>query len=466
MLARGFQGRNVVVFGLSRTGLAVARALALGGARVSAWDDQLAAREKAAALGIPLDDPSRMAWGEVSALVLSPGVPLTHPQPHWVVDLAHAAGTPVIGDIEVLARTLTLGTAPRHVIGVTGTNGKSTTTALIGHLLGGAFGLDHVAVAGNIGRAVFDLEHLPDEALVLELSSYQLDLVKSFRPTIGAWLNITPDHIDRHGDIDGYVRAKKRMFAAMTAKDVAVVGVDDTISAGVATELEKRKDGPRVVRVSVGSRTRKGVSCVDGLIHENGRPAADVRDVPSLRGAHNWQNAAVAFAVARAAGVSATDIAARIGSFPGLAHRMEEIAVVGGVRFVNDSKATNADAAAKSLGAFERIYWIAGGRAKEGGIAPLAPLFPRIARAYLIGEAAPQFAQTLGRDVPHTLAGTLERAVARAYADARADGSGDATVLLAPACASFDQFSDYEARGAAFRALALGIAHEKNGEAA
>ena len=451
-----FAGQPVAVFGLARSGISAAKALAAGGAEVWAWDDSEESREKAAAAGVPLVDLYGCDWSELSTLVLSPGVPLTHPQPHAVVTLAKAANCEVIGDIELLARTM--GNA--RYIGVTGTNGKSTTTALIGHML--SFSGQDVEVGGNLGVPVLDLAPLQNGAYVIELSSYQIDLMMMLTCDIAVLLNITPDHIDRHGDFDRYVAVKKNIFHRQTSPRVAVVCVDDEPCRKIHEELVRAGD-QRVIPVAVGRAVEGGVYVLDGMLYDNmdgGNVALiDLGEVDSLPGAHNWQNAAAAYAAARANKVDAVVASACLRGFPGLAHRQELICEIDGVSFVNDSKATNAASAARALACYETIYWIAGGQSKAGGIAALAPYFPRIAHAFLIGEAATAFADTLGnaevRDggVAHSQGGDLKSALDQAAALAHDQGREGAVVLLSPACASFDQFADFEARGDAFRRL-------------
>ncbi|MBL8669356.1 MAG: UDP-N-acetylmuramoyl-L-alanine--D-glutamate ligase [Alphaproteobacteria bacterium] len=445
-----FQGLPVAVLGLGVSGLPTARALKRSGAIVTAWDDGAAAREQAAAEGIPVSDLLAIDWREQTTLVISPGIPHTHPKPHPVAAAARAAGAELICDVELLARA----SPAARFLGITGTNGKSTTTALTGHVLK-VGGMD-AEVGGNIGVAALDLHPVgPDGIYVLEMSSYQLELVSSLTFDIAVLLNVTPDHLDRHGGMDGYVAAKRRVFHRQTKPRTAVVGVDDEISAGICRALQ-RADEQVVVPISAKRAVERGVYVLDGVLHDalQGAPqqVMDLKPVRTLQGEHNWQNAAAAYVAARAAGLAPPTIAACIRSFPGLAHRQETVAVIDGIAFVNDSKATNADAAAKALGAYAPVYWIAGGRPKEGGIASLEPWFLRIRHAYLIGEAAEDFAATLAGKVPRTLCGTLDKAVAAAFAQARADGMGG-TVLLSPACASWDQFKNFEHRGAVFRQL-------------
>lgn len=458
----GFEGRRVAVFGLGRSGITAARALQAGGAIPILWDDGEAGRAQAKGEGFTVEDLAAADWSDFAALVLSPGAPLTHPKPHWTVDLARAAGVPVLGDIELFVRALAsysssssgLTGGPR-VVAITGTNGKSTTTALIGWVLQQA-GLT-VHVGGNIGVGVLALpEPTPDAVYVIEVSSYQLDLTTTFAPDVAILTNISPDHLDRHGGMDGYVAAKARIFANQGPDGVALVGVDDTWGQQIARDLSDRA----TVISTHPSQRAEGYVAQSGAVLKDSELVADLSTARSLPGRHNAQNAAFAYATARALGVSHDAAVAGLLSFPGLAHRMEAVGRLGSVRFINDSKATNADAARQALASYRSVFWIAGGVPKAGGIADLADLFPRIAKAYLIGDAADAFAATLA-DTPHVMARTLDAAVAAAAADAASAG-GDQIVLLSPACASFDQFKDFEARGEAFRAavLALGAVPE------
>ncbi|MDR6627926.1 UDP-N-acetylmuramoyl-L-alanine--D-glutamate ligase [Caulobacter segnis] len=457
---RGFEGKTVAVFGLGRTGLTAARALIAGGAKVALWDEKVASREAAAAEGFPVVDLEAADWRQFDALMLSPGVPLTHPKPHWTVQKAKAAGVEILGDIELFARTVAA--APVHkrpkIIAITGTNGKSTTTALIGHLCASA-GRD-TRVGGNIGQGVLGLEDMHGGAVyVLELSSYQLDLTSSLHPDAVVLLNISPDHLDRHGGMDGYIAAKRRIFLNQGKGDTAIIGVDDPWCQQICTEItaaNRRTIWP----ISAGKAMGRGVYALQGVLYDaTGERVVEVADLlraRSLPGRHNWQNAAAAYAAARAIGIPMQDAVDGLMTFPGLAHRMETVGKIGKVRFVNDSKATNADAARQAMSSYPKFYWIAGGVAKAGGIDDLKDLFPRVAKAYLIGEAAEPFSWTLAGKAEVAMSGTLERAVQQAYADAAASGE-EAIVLLSPACASFDQFSDFEARGEAFRAAVNGL---------
>ena len=443
-----FSGRIVAVLGLGRTGLSAAQTLMQSRAKVWAWDDDAAARDAGAHAGVPLVDLTRCNWSIANTLVLSPGIPHTHPRPHPVVALARDAGCEVIGDIELLARAQRDAT----FIGVTGTNGKSTTTALLGHILNAAG--RPTQVGGNIGVPVLNLQPAaPGGLFVLEVSSYQLELAPSLTFDVAVLLNISADHLEHHGGMAGYVAAKTLIFRGQKAGATAVVGIDDEPSRAIFEEL--RETGEQaVVPISGGGPAAGGVHAANGVLRDDsaGNAILDMRPLPHLPGAHNWQNAAAAFAAARAVGVPRQAIATGMQSFPGLPHRQEPVATIDGVTYVNDSKATNPDAAAKALACYDTIYWIAGGRAKEGGLEAMEPYLERIRHAFLIGEAADAFAAALTGKVTLSKPGTLEKAVAEAQALARHDG-GNAVVLLSPACASFDQFDNFEARGDAFRDL-------------
>jgi len=445
-----FRNQTIAVLGLARSGLAAAEALKRGGARVVAWDDAASRRDEATRAGFKLVDLAADLAG-AKALVLSPGIPHTFPQPHPAVVRAKAAGVPIIGDIELLA----LAQKTARFAGITGTNGKSTTTALTAHIL--AETGRKVAVGGNLGVPALLLEALgTDGTYVLELSSYQLELTRSLVLDVAVLLNITPDHLDRHGGMDGYVAAKRRLFHGQSTRHTAVVGVDDDICRGIFAAL-KEAGNQRIVPISAQGRVAGGVYVVDGTLIDDldgtARPVLAMAEAPRLPGTHNGQNAAAAYAAARALGCEVDAIVRAITTFPGLAHRQEWIATIDGIRYVNDSKATNADAAEKALVCYDDIYWIAGGKPKEDGIDPLAPLFPRIRRAFLIGEAAPRFARTLDGKVAYDMSGTLDAALAAARHAALNDRRRGAVVLLSPACASFDQFRDFEDRGDQFRRM-------------
>ena len=394
--------------------------------------------------------------------MLSPGIPLTHPEPHPVVKMAKEAGVEVIGDIELLGR------AQRDCgyIGITGTNGKSTTTAMIGHIM--EVSGREVQVGGNFGIPALSLDPMGvDGAYVLEMSSYQLDLTMSITFDVAVFLNISPDHLDRHGGMDGYLKAKKQIFHRQTDPRSAVVGVDDKSGEAIVEELRQAGDQV-VIPISGERKVHGGVYVLNGVLYDDTQgqetPVTDLKAIPSLPGQHNWQNAAAAYAACMRTGVEPRVIMACINSYPGLVHRQEAVEVVDGVAFVNDSKATNADAAGKALACYREIFWIAGGRPKAGGIEPLSDYFPRLKHAYLIGEAALPFGQTLDGKVPFTVSGDLQAAVETAYYDAKNQMALGTVkrpvVLLSPACASFDQFPDFEARGDAFKDAVEGLIGE------
>lgn len=444
-----FAGSRFAVVGLGRNGLPVALALRAMGAEVLAWDDKPAAREAAAASGVAVARPEVAG---LTALVLSPGIPHRLPAPHPLAAQARAAGVPILSDAELLYRAVRAAGSTARFAGITGTNGKSTTTALLAHILERAG--RPVAAGGNLGTAALALPLLPQDGVyVLEMSSYMLERLETIRFDAAAMLNLSADHIDRHGDMAGYARAKRAIFDRQTAADTAVVGFDDAPSRELARAL---RDAPaRLVTVSGEGQADIGVEGT--LLRDAAGPIADLATARALPGGHNAQNAAAAAAMALALGVSRADIAAGIATYPGLAHRQELVATAGGVIFINDSKATNADSAARALGCYERVVWIAGGLAKAGGIETLHPFFPRVALALLIGRDAPTLAATLTtHGVPYRDVGTLEAAVGQAW-EAAHDGRAP-VVLLSPACASWDQFTGFDQRGDQFRALATAIA--------
>ncbi len=452
-----FRGKTVAVFGLGASGIATAQALLAGGAKVIAWDDTPRSVEKARTAGIEVQDLREIDWSGVAALVLAPGVPLTHPAPHWTVGLARNAAVEVIGDIELFCRERRAIAPNAPFVAITGTNGKSTTTALIAHILQSAG--REVALGGNLGTPILALNPPSMSRVhVIECSSFQIDLAPSLNPLVGVMLNLSPDHIDRHGTFENYAAVKARLIAGVQASGTAVIGVDDNASAAIADRAERA--GTRVVRVSVRRPLSDGIF-LDGERVTFAQAGANVFSAPltgigSLRGTHNAQNAACAFAAVDALGIPYERIAAALKSFPGLAHRMEEVARKGNVLFINDSKATNADAAARALASFTEIFWIAGGKPKEGGLAGLEGYFPRIRKAYLIGESAEAFSRQLGA-VPHVISGTLDKALTEAARDAEASNLQHPVVLLSPACASYDQFPNFEVRGDTFRSLVLSM---------
>jgi UDP-N-acetylmuramoylalanine--D-glutamate ligase len=444
-----YAGQRVGVMGLGKSGLSAAAALKAGGAHVRVWDDKPEARDAAVKAGWTLFDASSERM-DIAALIWSPGVPHTLPKPHALAVKARAQNIPLMCDVDLLCRAQ----GAASFIGITGTNGKSTTTALTAHIFKHAG--RPTAVGGNLGTPALDLQDLGSfGTYVLELSSYQLELVPSLALETAIFLNITPDHLDRHGSMDGYVAAKRRIFANQRHPRAAIIGIDDAYSASVCEQLV-RGGGHTVIPISSKQAAPGGVYVENGVLMDatDRRPSvvADLRSIATLPGAHNWQNAAAATAAALSQGIPAPVIAAALKTFKGLPHRQELVATINGVMFINDSKATNADAAEKAIGCYENIYWIAGGIAKEGGIESLAPLFPRIRHAFLIGDAADDFADALEGKVSHDLYEDLETAIEDAGRRAMAEKHTGAVVLLSPACASFDMFKNFEERGDRFRA--------------
>lgn len=453
---QGYAGKTVAVLGLGRSGRATAAALQAGGAHAVVWDDSALAREAAEADGLDLRDLSKPgAFEHVAALIVSPGIPHLYPAPNPLIAAAWDADVPVDNDIGLFFRSFAtedwsdFDTAPR-VIAVTGSNGKSTTAALIHHIL-----IENgrsAQLAGNIGRGVLDIEPAHDgEVLVLELSSYQTDLARSMTPDIAVLTNLSADHLDRHAGLGGYFAAKRRLFAE-GGPDRAVIGVDEVEGRYVANQMIEGVGDDRVIRISSGQKlggqgwtvfARKGFLSE----HRKARQVAaiDLRDVPGLPGAHNHQNACAAYAACRAIGLGPKGIEAALHSFGGLPHRSQVVAEIAGVTYVNDSKATNVESAAKALQAFEKIRWICGGLQKEGGLNAVLAQVSHVVKAYVIGREAEGFARQL-TDFDTEVCGTMDVAVARAMADA----TPGEVVLLAPAAASFDQYDSFEKRGEDF----------------
>ncbi|MFY0690861.1 MAG: UDP-N-acetylmuramoyl-L-alanine--D-glutamate ligase [Paracoccaceae bacterium] len=455
---QGYKGSKVAVLGLGRSGLTAARALQAGGAEPVVWDDSPDARAKAKQDGLVVEDLSRSgAFEGISALIVSPGIPHLYPAPHKVVAAAMAAGVPVDNDVSLFFRSFAtrdwdnFDQIPK-IVAVTGSNGKSTTSALIHHILTEVG--RPTQLAGNIGRGVLDLDPAIDsEVVVLELSSYQTELARALTPDIAVFTNLTPDHLDRHAGLGGYFAAKRRLFAE-GGPDRAIVGVDEPEGTYLANQLAGSGSDDRVIRISSGTKLSGpgwSVFARKGHLAEwrKGRQVAsiDMRDIAGLPGAHNHQNACAAYAVCRALGLAPRIIEEAFRSFGGLPHRSQLIAEAKGVKFVNDSKATNVDSAAKALQAFDRIRWICGGLEKEGGLDQLQPHLGNVLKAYVIGREPRGFALQLG-DLPHEICTTMEAAVAAVHRDAQ---PGD-TVLLAPAAASFDQYDSFEHRGEDFMA--------------
>ena len=450
------KGVPIGVMGLARSGLAAAQALQAGGAEVWAWDDKEGGRAAVRGIGLEPVDLRAADLGRLKSLVLSPGIPHTHPSPHPVAARAREAGVEIVGDIELLVRAQ----PSSRMVGVTGTNGKSTTTALIGHILAAAG--RPAAVGGNLGMPVLAFDPPGEDGVyVLEMSSYQLELTPSVVFEVAVLLNISPDHLDRHGGMDGYVSAKRRVFQGRRAGQTAVIGIDDEWCRAIHAELAS-EDCRTVVPISVSREALGGVYVRDGgLVDATGASPLrimEMNEARSLPGRHNWQNAAAAYAATAALGLEPMVIADAIRSFPGLPHRQQLVAEAAGVRFINDSKATNADAAARALSCYDAIYWIAGGKPKEGGLNGLEDFMPRIRHAFLIGEAADEFAEWLNGRAHYTKSGDLATALDAANDLARAEGQPGAVILLSPACASFDQFANFEERGLAFTRLAAELA--------
>ncbi|AGT09613.1 UDP-N-acetylmuramoyl-L-alanine--D-glutamate ligase [Paracoccus aminophilus] len=457
---QGVQNQTIAVLGLGRSGRATAAALTEGGADVVVWDDGADTRASAEAEGLTLRDLTReTAWEGVSALITSPGIPHLYPKPHPAIAMALRLGIPVDNDIGLFFRSFatrdwdSFDITPR-VIAVTGSNGKSTTTALIHHILTEVG--RPAQMGGNIGTGVLSLDPAQDgEVVVLELSSYQTDLARALTPDVAVFTNLSPDHLDRHHGMGGYFAAKRRLFAE-GGPDRAVIGVDEIEGLYLADQLSEGPQDDRVIRVSSETKLDAfgwSVFAKKGFLSEyrKGRQVAsiDLRAVTGLPGAHNHQNACAAYAACRAVGIPPREIEAAFHSFQGLPHRSQTVAEIGGVRWVNDSKATNVDSAEKALLAFKNIRWIAGGMGKEGGITSLVPHLGNVVKAYFIGHSARDFALEVGQSVDYEIFATIDEAVARAHAEAQ---SGE-TVLLAPAAASFDQFPNFEKRGEHFTAL-------------
>ncbi len=449
-------GTTVAVMGLGKSGISAARALASAGATIWAWDDNADTRAAAREAGVPLVDLNTADLAQARMVMWSPGIAHTHPKPHPVALRARAANVPLLCDIELLV----LACPEARFVGITGTNGKSTTTALTAHLLAAAG--CKVAAGGNIGIPALDLPALGDGGVyVLELSSYQLELLGRAAFDAGVLLNITPDHLGRHGGMEGYTAAKASLFERLRPNATGVIGTDDEPSRAIFDRL-RGKIGTRAIAISSEEERTDGISAPAGILIDpqgaKGRIEIDLRAIPTLPGRHNWQNACAAYAAGRALGLSPAAMRDGLATYPGLAHRQELVATIDGVRYVNDSKATNADAVARALVCYDDIYWIIGGQAKEGGISSLTNLFPRVRRAFLIGEASDAFAATIDGKIPYDRCGTLDVAVTKARQAAMTERRPHPVVLLSPACASWDQFKSFEHRGDTFRALVKSFA--------
>ncbi len=451
IVANYLKNKKVAVFGLARSGIAAVESLIAAEAIIYAYDDNrnsLNSLKKKSYKDLYLVHPSTWNWDALECLVLSPGVPLTHPEPNYVVKLANQHNCKIISDNEVLYLSY-----PDNIYyAITGTNGKSTTTSLIYHILKVAD--KDVQIGGNIGIGSLSLNAPSAEGIfVLELSSFQLDLAVESHVDVSIILNITKDHIDRHGDMSGYIKAKKRIFNHQGAKDLAVIGVDDNYSLDIYNELKSINKIGNIIPISSKKRVSGGVSVLDGILYDDIKGKnieVPIGNLSSLKGVHNAQNIAAAFAAVSYHNIDSNTIIKALNSFVGLDHRMQYIKTLNGVDFYNDSKATNADATEKALTISQHIYWIIGGVPKEGGIESLSTYFPNISHAYIIGKAQEEFSKTLDNKVPYTLANTLNIAINEAYDAALNSGHKDAIVLLSPACASFDQFKSFEHRGAEF----------------
>ena len=451
----GLTGQRYAVLGLGRSGLAVSRALAAGGVEVVVWDDNEQARAKAEEDDLEVQDLHRTDWATIDCLITSPGIPHLYPKPHPIIAAALQAGVILDNDIGLFFQSfaqsgwLDFDQEPK-VIAVTGSNGKSTTSALIHHVL--KVSGRPTQLAGNIGLGVFDLDPAHDgEVIVLELSSYQTELARSLTPDVAVWTNISADHLDRHGGMGGYVAAKRRLFIE-GGPDRAIIGVDEIEGQFLANQLSKARMDDRVIRISAGQKLDGPgwyVFARKGFLSEYRKTrqvaSIDLRNIAGLPGAHNHQNACAAYGALRTLGLAPRVIEEGFKSFAGLAHRSQFVREINGVRYINDSKATNIDAAAKALAAFKNIRWICGGLMKEGGVDALQDIAKTsVIKAYVIGREAAEFARQIG--VTAEVCTTMQAAVQAAARDAE---TGD-TVLLAPGAASFDQYENFELRGQDF----------------
>lgn len=456
--AHSFKDKNVALFGLGGSGLITAQSLIAGGANIVAWDDNPEQVAKTSLLGILTSDLRNIDWSAVDSFVLAPGVPLTHPKPHWTVELAQKSGVEIIGDIEIFSRERAILAPECAFIAITGTNGKSTTTALMSHIIGE--NNLNIQMGGNIGTAVLSLEPPQDDSVyVVECSSYQIDLAPSLHPSAGILLNLTPDHLDRHGTMEHYAAVKERL---VHNSEHAIVGVDDEHCVKIGKRLQQNK--AIMTSISAVHVLEDGLFLDENLIVKSSggqnSVVADLSGIETLRGYHNAQNAAAAISACHSIGLSFDDIATTLASFPGLKHRMQPVARLNQLLFINDSKATNAEATAPALQSYDDIFWILGGLPKDGGISSLSPYFDRIKKAFLIGEAAPKFAAELGDNVDFEIANTLDLAVEHSHNAAQqfaAHTGRTATILFSPACASFDQFRNFEIRGDSFVDLVANI---------
>jgi UDP-N-acetylmuramoylalanine--D-glutamate ligase len=446
---QSLKGKTIAVMGLGKSGMATLRALENTGATILAGDDNQDGQQAARKAGFNVVDLTKADWTKIDSLILSPGIPHSFPSPHPVAQLAKQHQVEIIGDVELLFRARPEVT----MIGITGTNGKSTTTALIAHVLNAAG--KKVQVGGNLGIPVLSFDKIMPEDkgfYVIEMSSFQCELTPSAAFDITIWLNITPDHIDRHGDMDGYIDAKKKIFGTHHHKQTIVIGVDDDYSKNVAQTILFPK--ATLQPISAVSVLSEGISAVGGKVFSHGEEIFNIGKTETLTGTHNAQNIAAATAACLAAGIDIHIIHKAIQTYPGLPHRQQIVRKINDVTYINDSKATNADAASKALSCYQNIFWIVGGKAKDGGLNGLEEWMPHIKRAYLIGASSDDFAKWLSGKTPYALCHTLDQAVIKASHDAqqfvKTDKDETPVVLLSPACASYDQFKNYEHRGAEF----------------
>lgn len=450
-----FSGQRFAVFGLGISGLSTASALENAGAHVTLWDDNEASRQNAIDLGHNVRDLAVEDFSQFDGLILSPGVPLTHPKPHWTVEKAKAANLPIMGDAELFLQAVKQNKRAK-IVAVTGTNGKSTTVSLIHHVLRQAKLDAHLG--GNIGSTtVLDMPEIAqDRIYIVELSSYQIDLMPSlqksgFAPDVSVLINVSADHIDRHGTIENYAEVKSQIFVQQGVDDLAIVGVDDEFGARFAKYYDAKS-------LSAISRLAD-IYCENGRISADGEMLLDLIDAPSLQGVHNAQNAAIAYVIAQYFEVADAVIAKAMNDFSGLEHRMELVGKIatehGEILFINDSKATNAEAVKPALGAYEQIYWVAGGRGKQGGLKPLLKPLEKIKKAYLFGECAQEFAGQLVGVANFEVFSQMSESVNKALTDImHNEVDGLKVILLSPAAASFDQFESFEVRGKRFKQLA------------
>ncbi len=458
-----YKGKNVAILGLGRSGIAAAKSLQAAGAKVIAWDDLEPTRENAVREGLAVSPSGHMLWTGMDYLFISPGVPF-HPEPNPIIKGARKARCPIISDMDMLFQHQ----KQAKYVGITGTNGKSTTTSLVAHILNQTG--NYAVAGGNLGQAALSLEPLAEgQTYVLETSSYQLDLSNEITFDVAAMLNISADHLDRHKTMENYIAAKRKIFDRQTGTQTAVIGIDDTITRRIYEEILPR-EAP-VIPVSVLDTLKKGIYCQNGILvdryfKESPLEVLDLKPLPQLVGMHNWQNAAIAYSIARSCGLKTRSIAKAITSFPGLPHRQELITVHRGIRYVNDSKATNADATARALICYKHIYWILGGKAKEKNLDMLIPYLKNVKHAFCIGDAGEDFAAILKRhQVDYTLSGSLDLATQQAHDMAKQEGQDNAVVLLSPAAASFDQFKNFEDRGNVFREKVKSILMTENAAA-